>query len=63
MIDVTCTMSLKDKLNEVSLQLDTTEKEITSLEGGRKASKSLQLIKTLSHTLRKQVLKYTKALV
>ena len=60
-------MSLKEKVNEIRLQLDATEKEIASLEGGRKASaararKSLQLIKSLSHTLRKQIVEYTKSL-
>ena len=60
-------MSLKEKVNEIRLQLDSTERELASLEGGRKASaararKSLQLIKSLSHTLRKQIVDYTKAL-
>ena len=60
-------MSLKEKVNEIRLQLDATERELASLEGGRKASaararKSLQLIKSLSHTLRKQIVDYTKAL-
>ena len=60
-------MSLKEKVNEIRLQLDATERELASLEGGRKASaararKSLQLIKSLSHTLRKQIVEYTKAL-
>ena len=60
-------MSLKEKVNEIRLQFDSTERELASLEGGRKASaararKSLQLIKSLSHTLRKQIVDYTKAL-
>ena len=60
-------MSLKEKVNEIRLQLDATERELASLEGGRKASaararKSLQLIKSLSHTLRKQIVDYKKAL-
>ena len=60
-------MSLKEKVNEIRLQLDATERELASLEGGRKASaararKSLQLIKSLSHTLRKQIVDYTKKL-
>jgi chromosome segregation ATPase len=60
-------MSLKEKVNEIRLQLDATERELASLDGGRKASaararKSLQLIKSLSHTLRKQIVDYTKAL-
>ena len=60
-------MSLKDKLNEIRLQLDTAEKEVESLTSGRKASaarsrKSLQLIKSLSHSLRKEIVNFTKAL-
>ncbi len=49
------------------MQLETAEREIASLEGGRKASaararKALQIIKSLSHTLRKQVVEYSKNL-
>ena len=67
MIVIIYKMSLKEKVNEIRLQLDVTERELASLEGGRKASaararKSLQLIKSLSHTLRKQIVDYTKAL-
>ena len=54
-------------INEIRMQLDTAEKEITSLESGRKASaararKALQIIKGLSHALRKQVVEYSKGL-
>ena len=60
-------MSLTDKIHEIRLQLDTAEKEINSLTSGRKASasrarKSLQLIKGLSHSLRKEIVNFTKAL-
>ena len=54
-------------INEIRMQLDTAEREITSLEGGRKASaararKALQIIKGLSHALRKQVVEDSKNL-
>ena len=54
-------------INEIRMQLDTAEREIASLEGGRKASaararKALQIIKGLSHALRKQVVEYSKGL-
>jgi len=54
-------------ISEIRMQLETAEKEIVSLEGGRKASaararKALQIIKGLSHTLRKQVVEYSKGL-
>ena len=54
-------------INEIRMQLDTAEREITSLEGGRKASaararKALQIIKGLSHALRKQVVEYSRSL-
>ena len=54
-------------INEIKMQLEIAEKEIVSLEGGRKASaararKSLQTIKGLSHTLRKQMVEYSKGL-
>jgi hypothetical protein len=54
-------------ISEIRMQLETAEREITSLEGGRKASaararKALQIIKGLSHTLRKQVVEYSKGL-
>ena len=54
-------------VNEIKMQLEIAEKEIASLEGGRKASaararKCLQIIKGLSHTLRKQIVEYSKGL-
>ena len=54
-------------ISEIKMQLEVAEKEIASLEGGRKASaararKSLQIIKGLSHALRKQVVEYSKGL-
>ena len=54
-------------INEIKMQLEIAEKEIVSLEGGRKASaararKSLQIIKGLSHTLRKNIVEYSKGL-
>ena len=60
-------MSLSKQIGEIRQHLETAEKEITSLETGRKASsararKSLQNIKTGCHTLRKQVTEHTKAL-
>ena len=60
-------MSLTDKIHEIKLQIETAEKEIESLTSGRKASaarsrKSLQLIKSLSHSLRKEIVNFTKQL-
>jgi hypothetical protein len=54
-------------ISEIRMQLETAEREIASLEGGRKASaararKALQIIKGLSHALRKQVVEYSKNL-
>ena len=54
-------------INEIKMQLETAEKEIASLESGRKASaararKALQIIKGLSHTLRKQIVEYSRSL-
>jgi hypothetical protein len=54
-------------INEIRMQLETAEREIASLEGGRKASaararKALQIIKGLSHALRKQVVEYSRGL-
>ena len=54
-------------INEIKMQLEIAEKEIASLEGGRKASaararKCLQIIKGLSHTLRKQIVEYSRSL-
>ena len=47
--------------------LDQAEKEVKALEGGKKASsararKSLQSIKSNSHSLRKQIIEHTRGL-
>ena len=54
-------------INEIKMQLEIAEKEIASLQSGRKASaararKCLQIIKGLSHTLRKQIVEYSRSL-
>ena len=54
-------------ISEIKMQLEVAEKEIASLQGGRKASaararKSLQIIKGLSHTLRKNIVEFSKGL-
>ena len=54
-------------ISEIRMQLEVAEKEIASLEGGRKASaararKSLQIIKGLAHTLRKQIVEFSRSL-
>ena len=54
-------------ISEIKMQLEVAEREIASLQGGRKASaararKSLQIIKGLSHTLRKNIVEYSKGL-
>ena len=54
-------------VNEIKMQLEIAEKEIASLQSGRKASaararKCLQIIKGLSHTLRKQIVEYSRSL-
>ena len=54
-------------ISEIKMQLEVAEREIASLQGGRKASaararKSLQIIKGLSHALRKQIVEYSKGL-
>ena len=54
-------------ISEIRMQLEVAEKEIASLEGGRKASaararKALQIIKGLSHALRKNIVEFSKGL-
>ena len=54
-------------ISEIKMQLEVAEREIASLEGGRKASaararKSLQIIKGLSHALRKQIVEFSRSL-
>ena len=54
-------------ISEIRMQLEVAEKEIASLQGGRKASaararKSLQIIKGLAHTMRKQIVEFSRSL-
>ncbi len=54
-------------ISEIRMQLETAEREIASLENGRKASaararKALQIIKGLSHALRKEIVEYSRGL-
>ena len=54
-------------ISEIRMQLEVAEKEIASLQGGRKASaararKALQIIKGLSHALRKQIVEFSRSL-
>ena len=54
-------------ISEIKMQLEVAEKEIASLQGGRKASaararKSLQIIKGLAHTLRKNIVEFSRSL-
>ena len=54
-------------ISEIRMQLEVAEKEIASLQGGRKASaararKSLQIIKGLAHTMRKNIVEFSKGL-
>ena len=54
-------------ISEIRMQLEVAEKEIASLEGGRKASaararKALQIIKGLAHTMRKNIVEFSKGL-
>ena len=60
-------MSLSEQLLLMRKSLDETEKELKSLEGGRKASaprarKSLQALKQSSHALRKQITESVKGM-
>lgn len=60
-------MSLSEQVLLMRQSLDECERELKSLEGGRKASaprarKSLQNLKTSSHSLRKQIVEHTKSL-
>ena len=54
-------------ISEIKMQLEVAEREIASLEGGRKASaararKALQIIKGLAHTMRKQIVEFSRSL-
>jgi hypothetical protein len=60
-------MSLSEQLLLMRQSLDATEKELKSLESGRKASaprarKSLQALKQSSHQLRKQITESVKGM-
>ena len=60
-------MSLLESITLLKGVVGNCEKEIQSLEGGKKASaararKSLQNVKASSHALRKQIMQHTKAL-
>ena len=60
-------MSLLESITLLKGVVSNCEKEIQSLEGGKKASaararKSLQNVKASSHALRKQIMQHTKAL-
>jgi hypothetical protein len=60
-------MSLSQSITSLRTLLDIADKEIKSLESGRKASaararKSLQNIKISCHTLRKDITLFTKEL-
>ena len=59
--------TLTENLANLKIHMDTTEKELASLVAGRKASsararKSLQNLKALAHTMRKQVVEHVKSL-
>ena len=59
--------SLSEQIMLMKNELEAAEREIKSLEGGRKASaararKSLQSLKNSSHGLRKSIVEHTKSL-
>jgi TolA-binding protein len=59
--------SLSEQIILMRQSLDQTEKELKSLESGKKASaprarKSLQSLKTSSHALRKQITEHTRSM-
>ena len=59
--------SLSEQILLMRKSLDETEKELKSLESGKKASaprarKSLQSLKTSSHALRKQITEHTRSM-
>lgn len=60
-------MSLFESITILKSQLESAEKEIQALQGGRKASssrarKSLMSVKSGSHDLRKQIMAHTKGM-
>ena len=59
--------SLSQSITSIRTRLDNAEKEVKSLECGKKASsararKSLQNIKTNCHSLRKNITEHTKSI-
>ena len=59
-------MSLADKVASIRSHLETAQREVQALEGGKKASaprarKSLQEVKKLSHELRKVIVEHLKS--
>ena len=59
-------MSLSDKVASIRSHLETAQREVQALEGGKKASaprarKSLQEVKKLSHELRKVIVEHLKS--
>ena len=60
-------MTLTENMSALRTFLDNTEKELASLQGGKKASaararKGLQQIKALCHVMRKEVVEFSKGL-
>ena len=60
-------MSLSESITSLRTILDTADKEVKALEGGKKASsararKSLQTMKTNCHSLRKNIMTHRKGL-
>jgi hypothetical protein len=61
-------MSLTENITSLRTMLDSAEAEILSLSGGKKAAgprarRSLQNIKSASHSLRKSITDHTKGMV
>jgi hypothetical protein len=59
--------TLTESMSALRTYMDNTEKELGSLQGGRKASasrarKGLQQIKALCHVMRKDVVDYVRTL-
>ena len=59
--------NLTENLANLKIHMDTTEKELASLVAVRKASsararKSLQNLKALAHTMRKQIVEHVRTM-
>ncbi len=59
--------NLNEQMNALKAHMDTAEKELASLQGGKKASaararKALGQIKTLCHLMRKEVVAHVKTM-